>query len=186
MLPREPWDGGRVEGDAKCSIFVVVQLSLMHWLKLYIFIFSVVEALRWKNGFDLMMHDTTVLTVRKDINCCGQNLVNKLRPKSVLLLCCRVRNSWGRHATKQRQVAWQPNQRQPLTHWICNRDPDGDNCPLRHTKSQRNIYYQEMVQTHGSIFTNANYSFSQRSVQFLVQTCNVTRLLFSVVCYYCK
>lgn len=45
---------------------------------------------------------------------------------------------------------------------------------------------QEMIQTHGSFLTNANYSFSQRSVQFLVQTCNVTRLLFSVVCYHCK
>ena len=36
-------------------------------MQLYIFIFSVVEALRWKNGFDLMVHDTTILTVGKDI-----------------------------------------------------------------------------------------------------------------------
>ena len=31
------------------------------------FFFPVAEALRWKNGFDLSLHDITILTVGKDI-----------------------------------------------------------------------------------------------------------------------
>lgn len=67
---RNPCDGLASHSgvmEEKQAYYSCVMIRYFIYIYIFFFYFSVEEALLWRNGFDLMVHDTTTLTFWRQV-----------------------------------------------------------------------------------------------------------------------